>query len=428
MKILLSAVGNRDPFALDNTDGPLLTVAKHIEPDILIMFPTQNQLDESRSSTEDRCPEIETEIKGYLPEITIRRVPIDLPDPTDYHDVLAKLIKKIEEIKKKYESSKAEYYINVSSATAQIQASFLILVSTQRISAKVYQARDPKYVMEGQERVKEIDIQFLEEENQIRRARIFSKKYYFSSAADELISLAVNTRKAERAKLAELFSDILTAYHYMDLYQHQEGLCHLERAIPEISRYRLDSMLPILHSQEKCLKKIIELRDEESWENICELYHNIVRRFEMEQYIECSSRYKRIYEGCHFYIARHELNIKKPNGKIQEQRGLEDVYNIIGRREGYLNPYDIANIYLNKKGKPLIKENLQEQLNLLNKQRNSSINSHGMDSIKRDEAGKAVKLSKELLAQIFPEEETDKHPFSKTNLDTVVNILFEKLN
>jgi hypothetical protein len=205
MKILLSAVGKRDPFAVDPESGekslgPLLTVAQEIKPDILIMFPTRRQLNEKLSFTEDRCEEIEEQLKSMMPKTAIRTIALDLPDPTDHHEILIQLRSRIEEIKKYYQQSQTDYYINISSSTPQIQASFLILVSSQKINADVYQAIDPRYVEAGQERVRKIDVQFIEEENQITRAKIFYDKYYFASAADELTNLALATRKAEREK------------------------------------------------------------------------------------------------------------------------------------------------------------------------------------------------------------------------------------
>lgn len=432
MKIMLSSVGNRDPFALDKeeqekTFGPLITVAQEIEPDILIMFPTRQQLNDKLSYTEDRCDEIEKQLKEIFPKLGVRRLALNLPDPTDYHEILNQLNSKIEEIKDVYKKSQSEYHINVSSATPQIQASFLILVSSQRLNAKVYQARDPRYVEAGQEHVREIDIQFIEEENQINRARIYYEKNYFSSAADEMTKLALATRKAEREKMAEIYSDLLNAYHLIDLYQHERALEQLNKLIPTLQRLRKNKILEILRAQQDCLNKIIDLGEKEGYENLCDLYHNTCRRYNMEQYIDCLSRFKRIYEGSYFYIAREELKINHPNKKLEEQRNVDWITQIINRRQGRLNMYDIGNIYESRKGKRRLKEKLEQSLNNLSNQRNFTINNHGMKSVSNEDARKAVRLSKELLEQLFPEKVIDDHPFSQKNLEKAGYIIFQDI-
>jgi len=434
MRIMLSSVGNRDPFALDKDTGeksfgPLITVAQEIKPDILIMFPTQQQLNEKLSFTEDRCGEIEGELKKIFPNLTVRRVALNLPDPTDHHEILSQLNSRIKEIKEIYKQSQVEYYINVSSATPQIQASFLILVSTQRLNAVVYQARDPRYVEAGQERVREIDIQFIEEENQINRARIFYEKNYFSSAADEMAKLSIATRKVGREKMAEIYSDLLTAYHFVDLYQHKRALEHIDRhrLIPTLQRLRKSALLGILKKQQDSLMRIIALGDREGYENLCDLYHNICRRSAMGQYIDCLSRFKRIYEGCYYYIAREELNISHPNRKLEKQRNIDWVTKILNRREGNMRIYDIANIYEKKMGKRRFGERLEQKLNSLSRQRNHTINNHGMESVSSEDARKVVRLLKELLKQVFPGKDIDGHPFSAKTLTEVGDIIFQDI-
>lgn len=432
MKIMLSSVGNRDPFALDKDTGeksfgPLITVAQEIKPDILIMFPTQQQLNEKLSFTEDRCDEIEKELKKIFPNLTVRKIALNLPDPTDHHEILSQLNSRIREIKEFYKQSQVEYYINVSSATPQIQASFLILVSSQRLNAVIYQARDPRYVEAGQERVREIDIQFLEEENQINRARIFYNKNYFSSAADEMAKLSVATRKVEREKMAEIYSDLLTAYHFVDLYQHERALKYIDKLIPTLQRLRKNTLLEILKKQQHSLMQIIALGDREGYENLCDLYHNACRRFAMEQYIDCLSRFKRIYEGSYYYIAREELNISHPNKKLEKQKNIEWVTRILNRYEGNMRIYDIADIYEKKKGKRRFSKRLEEKLNSLSTQRNYTINNHGMKSVSSEDARTAIRLLKELLEQVFPGKDVDAHPFSTKTFAKVGDIIFQDI-
>jgi len=373
-----------------------------LRPDIVILFPTQQQINEKLTYTEDRCDEIETEIKKELPKVGVKRVALDLTDPTDYHQILACLNARIEEVKEQYKKSDVEYLLNVSSSTPQIQASFLILVSSQRLNAKVYQVRDPKYVEAGQEHIREVDVQFIEEENQINRARIFYQKLQFSSASDELAALAIATRHPEREALAETYSDLFNAYRYMDLYQHQAALERMEKILPRVERFRKVKLMPLLREQLKCLENIVNQGQREEFENLCDLYHNVLRRFKMEQYIDCLNRFKRIYEGSLYYVARDELGIPRPESRLNEQRIPPEVNRHLERDREYIKSYRIPFIYQQVKGKRLIPERLEQQMNALSRDRNYTINNHGMRSVPREDARRAVELLDQLLAHIFP--------------------------
>lgn len=89
--------------------------------------------------------------------------------------------------------------------------------------------------------------------------------------------------------------------------------------------------------------------------------------------------------------------------------------------------YDIGNIYESRKGKRRLKEKLEQSLNNLSNQRNFTINNHGMKSVSNEDARKAVRLSKELLEQLFPEKVIDDHPFSQKNLEKAGYIIFQDI-
>lgn len=434
MKILLSSVGNRDPYAIEpktqeKTFGSIIVVTRSIEPDIVILFPTKQQLNEKLSYTEDRCDAIENIIKNFLPKTAVKKEALDLSDPTDYHDILNQLSKIIEKIKDNYKQSQVEYYVSISSGTPQIQASFLILISSQRLNAKVFQAKDPRFVEAGQEQVREIDVQFVEEENQINRTKAFYEKYQFSSAMDEMLSLSLATRKIEREKLAEIYADILNVYYLVDLFQHKDALIKIKEIIKKLDKLRKNKLLNIIRKQESCLESIVELGQKEGYKNLFDLYHNTYRRYEMCQYIDCLSRFKRIYEGSYFYIARNELNIKRPEQRIEEQepRIKNWLIQSLGRKEGWINIYDIATLFEIKNGKKRLKENLEQNLKALANQRNYTINNHGMESISREDAKKAVNLLESLLKEVFPEEDLQEHPFSAKYFKEVGEIIFKDI-
>jgi hypothetical protein len=216
--------------------------------------------------------------------------------------------------------------------------------------------------------------------------------------------------------MAEIYADLFYAYHLVDLYQHERALGIINKVVPAIERLRRKQLLSWLKKQQHCLTEIVALGQKEGYANLCDLYHNTCRRLAMGQYVDCLSRFKRIYEGCYYYIAREELGIARPENKLEDQRQLDWVAGIINRKQGRMYIYDIAKIYKAKKGRNKLSDRLEQSLNSLAKQRNYTINNHGMQSVNHEDARRAVDLLKELLQQVFPGREIDDYPFSGRNI------------
>ena len=427
LKIMLSAVGMHDPYGKkeEKDEGPILGAVRELEPDILFLFPTRKQPNEERNSTDENCRETVEEINKLFPAVKVYERPLNLPDPTDYVNIIKSLKEEIESIKESYVESKVQYYIAISSGTPQMQSAFLVLVSSNRIKAEVYQTINPVFLSKDDKRTRPIEIHFLEEENQIVRARSFFKNINYEESCNELLKLGLYTIYPERARKAEVFLDLISGYHYWDLYQHDKALEELNKVLPQLKRYRFNKLHEIVVMQIKVLREIIDLGQSEGYLNLADLYHNALRRKSCKQYIDCLSRFKRLHEGIYFYVARKDLGIKSPSAKIESQPDW--VKNNVQKEYGHLNVYDIGELYEHKKNKSIVSKNLEQELNQIGQQRNYTINNHGMNSVSEIDAQKAMRLIEKLFEHVFSDKNVREYCFSQDVIKIVEDLIFNEL-
>lgn len=424
LKIMLSSVGFHDPYGKNGTEGPAIGAVRELIPDILFLFPSREQPDHRLNSTEENSRRTVTELAQQFPGVKVYARPLDLPDPTDYADIIKKLADEIESIKLNYAQSEVQYFIAISSGTPQIQSAFLVLVNSNRIKAKVYQTISPSFVNTGEPRTRLVETHFLEEENQIVRARRFFQNVNYEIAADELFALGVYTIYPDRAHKAEIFHDLIKGYFHWDLYQHKLALAQLEKVQPALNRFRFEQLSALVGLQIDALKKIIACGRQEDFLNLLDLYHNARRRYKCKQFIDCLSRFKRLYEGVFYYAARRDLAISSPGSAMERQPGW--VRNSLNKG-GYLNTYDINMLYKEKKGRPIVSHGMEQQLKQLSSQRNETINNHGMNSVDEGEAKKSLDLIKKLFKVVFEEQDIDDYCFSREEMTRVEELIFGAL-
>ncbi|MDF9408703.1 RNA repair transcriptional activator RtcR family protein [Pelotomaculum isophthalicicum JI] len=424
LKIMLSSVGLHDPCGRDGSEGPVLGAVRELTPDILFLFPTRKQPDERLNSTEENCWNTVSELAQKFPAVKVYVRPLNLPDPTDYADIIKSLKDEVESIKQNYAQSDVKYFLAISSGTPQIQSAFLVLVNSNRIKAEVYQTINPAFLREGEKHTRLVETHFLEEENQIVRARRFFRNINYEVSSDELFNLGLFTIYPDRAQKAEIFYDLIKGYFYWDLYQHNMALIQLKKVQPDLSRFRFDKLSAIVSEQIGVLQQIIGHGQREDFLNLVDLYHNALRRKKCKQYIDCLSRFKRLYEGIYYYVAMRDLGINNPGARIEQQ---PDWVRSSLNKSGHLNVYDISMLYRNKKGKPIASGGLEQQLNQLGNQRNATINNHGMNSVDEEDARKAIELIEKLFKAVFNDRDIGDFCFSQGSMKAVEELIFSEL-
>jgi hypothetical protein len=430
LKILISSVGMHDPFGYSKdgvlSEGPVMGAVKELKPDIVFLFPTRKQLNDKLTSTEENSQTTTEEIKKVLPKVKVYQRPLNLPDPTDYCNIIKYLREELEDIKNNYARSQVDYCIAISSGTSQIQAAFLVLVNSNRIKADVFQIIDPKFLEPGEKRVRKVETHFLEEENQIVRAKkYFSRVNYFESK-EELLELGLFTTYPERAEKAEIFVNLIEGYFYWDLYQHPKALEKLTYVLPFLKRYNLNELDDIISDQASVLREIVSLADTEDYLNLIDLYHNALRRERCKQFVDCLSRFKRLVEGTYFYFAKRDLNLSLNSKKYSKQPDW--VKKIVKKKEdSYLSMHDVSLIYERKLGKKIIPHQLEDEINAFSTQRNYTINNHGMKSVEEQDSRKAMTLITKLLKITFPDKEINDYCLSKQKLELLEENIFKNI-
>jgi hypothetical protein len=112
-KILISCVGERDPFGENNTDGAIITAYRYFKPDIIYLLPTIEKIN-SKSNTSKNAEETKEFIEmmnkeeGLNTRVFIRG--LDLDDPRDYSEVKNEILDKIRSIYDELKENDIEFY------------------------------------------------------------------------------------------------------------------------------------------------------------------------------------------------------------------------------------------------------------------------------------------------------------------------------
>ncbi len=155
-KILISCVGNRDPYAPPDkegkvSEGPILTAFKKVNPEIVYLLVTK----EFKKYGEETKKELEIMMpKG---QCEVRLDVLDLADPTVYDDLIFEMGDKIRNFLKTI-GEDLEKYVVISSGTPQMHVVWVYLLTKETMlsNACVLQVREPRFVKRGEERVREV--------------------------------------------------------------------------------------------------------------------------------------------------------------------------------------------------------------------------------------------------------------------------------
>ncbi|MBP6965143.1 MAG: hypothetical protein KBC96_12130 [Armatimonadetes bacterium] len=139
MKILVSCVGNSDPYGDGKSmPGPILTLVEELDFDEIFLLHVAG-LNKRASETARLIPSF----AKNNPEVEHR--PMLLDDPTDYPRVLRAMRAECVQIVAKHSRRDAEYSVQISSGTPQMQWAWVVLVHRRIIPATAI-ALHPRYM------------------------------------------------------------------------------------------------------------------------------------------------------------------------------------------------------------------------------------------------------------------------------------------
>ena len=175
-KVLLSFVGNTDPWAYKGTpedmpaecpagrdrEGAALGLCDYMKPDAVYLFPSCRAKNPAPAdNTEWRAERIRDILVERFPEMRCVIVPLDVYDATDFGQLSEALDRNISFVLDEA-GDDADFFVNCTSGTQQMTATGYVLANTGRLpSCTLLQCKDPGRLKDGEPRVREVEATFL---------------------------------------------------------------------------------------------------------------------------------------------------------------------------------------------------------------------------------------------------------------------------
>lgn len=286
--IILSFVGQQDPFAKKDTEGSIVTLTRHLTHGqteisrVLLMY-----TDSMKQNAIDTQQWLLTELKD-LAESQIEIIPVDealSQDPID--QVLA--IKAARKVVERAQQLQAEDYLecNASSGTPAMKSVWGVLQAAGYLErSHIWQVRDPGKTQAGQERVFRNDVNYLKDQQDQQIIQQQVRDYNYSSA---LITL-------ENSNLRSPIAEALINYGYyrisFDFNRASNSLLKVKEQIDPIWN-----------------REISGLRSKQTKALLCETYFNGQTRLKGKKYADFLVNLSRLHENILKYLVRSRLDL-----------------------------------------------------------------------------------------------------------------------
>lgn len=345
VKVMISCVGNRDPFARDNNQtGPVLTVAEKIRPDAVFLLPT-SQMGNPQSATEENAWKTKEylDILDWRPKVSV--LPLLVRDAANVQEVMTVMKSELRRLLEVLQADGVpfELHLNVSSGTPQMQQTLIVLAHSGFFPAPtlLWQALDPKLAVG--DRVRSVTTHFLEEENILHAIRKYADQYAFGVIALEFKRLAEISAFQARRSLAEEFRRLFLAYAAWDHLDYRQALDRLRSVWRRFQGTEAKDLDTALAEQAAFLERLCR----ESTETVLvlvDLYSNAERAFARQAYADVLARFWRLYEGALWLWIREVYGVEPDRFRSSAlQSGREDVrrWAVETYRQGMIRAADV---------------------------------------------------------------------------------------
>lgn len=461
-KVLLSFVGGRDPYndknnkeehSLDivpengeprpkNEWGSILTICEHIQPDIVYLFPSCKEKNPgNNTNTEENAEKVKAILmknRGERSSFLCKILPLDIQDATDFEEISVEMEKKIDAVLQELgDIARYEFHLNCSSGTQQMAAVGYVFANSGKIPGiKRWQCKDPERLRPREERLREIDTAFLDEDVYKKRIEAGIERLAFLSVKENSDGLSKKAGSEKQRRIGTFLNQVFDAYTYMDVLRYQDAyvtLRDVERN-PVFGDLMNLELKGLLKRQVETLKILQEGSIKETPQNLVDLYFNMQRCFERGNYADVLARFWRMGEGSLYYrlesewgINARDLDASSNQGNLEELRKycdqtagyLKDFIGFKGGREVLLEAFkDKAYIGMwdAYSKKHLERRDLDEnRIKKLIEKRNHSIVAHGMKPVSEDNARECLPIAEAMLLALVPdaEQRIKKYPFKK---------------
>lgn len=446
-KVLISCVGDRDPFGENNTDGAIITAYKYFKPDIIYILPTIEKIN-SKSNTSKNAEETKEFIEMLNHEEKVNSQVflrgLDLDDPRDYSKVKNEMLDKIRSIYDELQDQEVEYYYNISSGTPQMSTVWVMLKNSGMIKGELYSISAPRFIENPtpENRVKKIEMRFLEEDRLLEETKHYLRNYSFEYASKAMDALNHITDKADLGHMTNYFKDLFIGYAYWDTIKYDIAKTKIAKIESLTSKYSdYQDINQLLQKQVHVITKLLESKQENKYV-LLDFYYNMKRRYLRKNYTDALARFWRIYEGCLYYIVREAYKIEPSDLNTSENskfaKKIMDKYNIKGNISIYklkMILEDESNkIYKKISNKEIevryqtpnpSKVKLIKILEKLRSDRNNSIAAHGIKPVEEYVAAQAITAAYELIRIVFDmnSDEIDDYCFNTDIVDIYIDYI-----
>ena len=441
MKLLLSFVGEQDPFSNNtNEEGSIVTLCRMLKPDRVVLFPSDSGRDDgdTQKNAEATAYWLTTELSP-APEVSC--MPLSLANPTDYAQILPQLHGRLKTLASLLQAEDTVSCLNFSSGTPQMKSVWLLLANSGMFqNCQLWQVLNPTFVGAGEDRCRELSLTFLEEEEIIGRLDVFAGQFLFRHIADDMGRLRNISLHQDRKEKAELLRQLFLAYQAWDLIQYQKAYEVLEVALTKQAAAKTHPLHSLLKGQLDYLRKLKNAGKRETPENLCDLFHNAKRLYVKGIYTDALARFWRVFEGLLYYRLREKYGIEPtdpPSSRNAKNLALltetfpeADRFNFaIGFNKAHVlleEKFRDADYcgYLQQTGKFRSgTETVAGAVRTLRLGRNDSMAAHGMKPVTQEEVMDASRILETLCEKLIASAPVQAHPLRSDQIKVVTGYL-----
>jgi hypothetical protein len=451
-RVLISCVGKSDPWgspdsAGNPTPGPILSILKHLHsqdqlPDKVLLLVTKTHQHTAllQNGTQAEYPQGGLEHLSNATQQEIKKlygiaqiVSCELAvNPADLDEVIPEVLKVLQGQIAPHD----EVHINISSGTPAMSAALTFLLDSGFLPyQQIWQSLNPTMLPPGAVCVKPVSLGYLTERDRLERAVNLLKAMAFGQAGSAFREISRMSLIPERRPKAQAVASLMEVYQLWDQAEFHTALQRFDSVQQALQRVNLWDKLPHLDDQLSALKRIVNdlnsYRPPRETESILEdIYAALVRRHRSGNYINVTTKARRLYEGI--------LNYLIYQARLDPRKGLE-------RQQSQLEHLNLNKSTLNRikaiwwkgelrelKEKAAVVDilasdkftTLKEQYTKFNGARNMSYDEHGLLAVSKPQADRAVSAAANMLHCLGKaREELNDHPFGVRALDELAEAI-----
>jgi len=434
-KVLVSFVGEQDPYSeKTDTEGAIVTLAKYLHPKTIFMLPTKRMPDvksETESHANSTREWLTTPEYGFSQD-NIYITPLPLTDPRSIPQLLELGSEEIKRIIGSLNPQEDELIINTSSGTPQMQSCWYIWANSGLFAPckiTLYQVSHPDYAESDEDRIEQIEVEFMEETNTIKRIEDYLDSAMFQVAGEEAKKLSKISSYSNRRMKAEIIRELCFAYHHWDLMNYGEARNKLSKIASAYERaIDMHSLISLLKDQLEMLNQL-KRGEKENIYTLTDIYYNARRRFKQHGYADTLARVWRVIEGCLYYRLRNTYDIEprdiaNSNNTDNKNKILDHVN--VNRELSFFRSVQALEEAMNDTSFIAFKTTEQEfpwgnnyrtmsvsaAIEEIRDKRNKSVVAHGTAPVSQDIARLALEMGKLFLDFTFRDQSfIDSYPF-----------------